>query len=63
MNYFAESNSAPAFVGTAKFPGAGVTDCSALPKTIYGNALASESAVDLVFIELVKVDRKIALPS
>lgn len=55
VNHFVYSNGAPAKDGTAKLSGVVDNDRSALPRTLYGSAIACTSAVDLVAIAYAKV--------
>lgn len=63
VNLFAETNGASAIVDTAKLSSAGVSNSSALHRTVFGHAPSSTSAAILLVIGPVKLgDNFVSLP-
>lgn len=56
VNLLLQQNGASTIVGTAKLSGAGVTNCSALCRSLHGHAPVSTSVADPVVIGSVKVE-------
>lgn len=62
VDLFAESNGAPATVAVAKLCDDGVTDRSAIRRTLYVHALPSTSTADLIVIRSVKAHEDFPSP-
>lgn len=54
VNHLADSNGAPAIIGSAKLSGACVTDSSALWRTLHGRDFSGTPAMDFVVIRSLK---------